>query len=77
LEKGGKEASEADGCLVRQCGHRTDEDAAKAGGRHKADRAKTRVWRREAALARKVVGEVCFLDKTFLWVSREMHSDVV
>ena len=29
-----------DGCLVQQCGHRTDEDAAKAGGRQKVDRAK-------------------------------------
>jgi hypothetical protein len=29
-----------DGCLVQQCRHRTDEDAAKAGGRQKADRAK-------------------------------------
>jgi len=29
-----------DGCLVQQCRHRTDEDAAKAGGRQKADRTK-------------------------------------
>ena len=29
-----------DGCLVQQCRHRTDGDAAKADGRQKADRAK-------------------------------------
>jgi hypothetical protein len=29
-----------DGCLVQQCRHRTDEDAAKAGRRQKADRTK-------------------------------------
>ena len=53
-----------DGCLVQQCRHRTDEDAAKAGGRQKADRAKKPRFAQGWQLwQEKLFGEVCFLDK--------------
>ena len=44
-----------DGCLVQQCRHRTDEDAAKAAEDTRLIEQTNRGSRRGAALARKVV----------------------
>ena len=62
-----------DGCLVQQCRHRTDEDAAKAGGRQKADRAKKPSVAQGGQLwQEKLLGKSVFLTKTFLWVPPEI-----
>jgi hypothetical protein len=61
-----------DGCLVQQCRHRTDEDAAKAGGRHEADGAKKPSVAQGGQLwQEKLLGKSVFLTKTFLWVPVE------
>ena len=61
-----------DGCLVQQCRHRTDEDAAKAGGRHEADRTKKPRFAQGGQLwQEKLLGKSVFLTKTFLWVPGE------
>ena len=61
-----------DGCLVQQCRHRTDEDAAKAGGRHEADRTKKPRFAQGGQLwQEKLLGKSVFLTKTFLWVPVE------
>jgi len=75
LTKNGKRL-DPDGCLVQQCRHRTDEDTAKAGGRHEANRNKKTEVRAGGQLwQEKLLGKSVFLTKTFLWVPPEGRSD--
>jgi len=63
-----------DGCLVQQCRHRTDEDAAKADGRHEANRTTKPRFAQGGSFGKKSCGgKSVFLTKTFLWVPREVR----